>query len=54
MHEVTRESDDYFKVLTSLDVPGSQREQYEYLYIAMLEIVQVSGLRRRTGCWPRR
>ena len=43
VHEVTRESDDYFKVLTSLDVPGSQREQYEYLYISMLEIVQVSG-----------
>ena len=43
VHEVTRESDDYFKVLTSLDVPGSQREQYEYLYIDMLEIVQVSG-----------
>ena len=43
VHEVTRESDDYFKVLTSLDVPGSQREQYEYLYIDMLEVVQVSG-----------
>ena len=43
VHEVTRESDDYFKVLTSLEVPVSQREQYEYLYIAMLESVQVSG-----------
>ena len=43
VHEVTRESDDYFKVLTSLDVPGSQRKQYEYLYIDMLEVVQVSG-----------
>ncbi len=43
VHEVTRESDDYFRVLTSLEVPVSQREQYEYLYIAMLESVQVSG-----------
>ena len=43
VHEVTRESDDYFKVLTSLEVPVSQRGQYEYLYIAMLEVVQVSG-----------
>ena len=43
VHEVTRESDDYFKVLTSLDVPVSQRAQYQYLYIAMLESIKVSG-----------
>ena len=43
VHEVTRESDDYFKVLTSLDVPVSQREQYQYLYIGMLESIKVSG-----------
>ena len=43
VHEVTRESDDYFQVLTSLEVPASQREQYQYLYIAMLESVQVLG-----------
>ena len=43
VHEVTRESDDYFKVLTSLDVPVSQRAQYQYLYIGMLESIKVSG-----------
>ena len=43
VHEVTRESDDYFQVLTSLEVPASQLEQYQYLYIAMLESVQVLG-----------
>ena len=43
VHEVTRESDDYLRVLTSLKVPESQREQYEYLYVGMLEAVQVSG-----------
>ena len=43
VHEITRESDDYFKVLTSLNVPVSQREHYQYLYIAMLESIKVSG-----------
>ena len=43
VHEVTRISDGYFQVLTSLRVPESQREQYEYLYIDMLEAVQVAG-----------
>ena len=43
VHEVTREADDYFRVLTSLRVPESQREQYEYLYVGMLEAVQISG-----------
>ena len=43
VHEVTRESDDFFQVLTSLDVPESQREQYQYLQIGMLEAIQVAG-----------
>ena len=43
VHEVTRESDDFFRVLTSLDVPESQRDQYQYLQIGMLEAVQVAG-----------
>ena len=43
VHEVTRVSDGYFQVLTSLRVPESQRDQYEYLYINMLEAVQVAG-----------
>ena len=43
VHEVTRESDSYFGVLTSMDVPENQRRQYEYLYIGMLETVQVAG-----------
>ena len=43
VHEVTRESDAYFRVLTSLDVPESQQNQYGYLYISLLETVQVSG-----------
>ena len=43
VHEVTRESDDFFRVLTSLDVPESQREQYQHLQIGMLETVQVAA-----------
>lgn len=43
VHEVTRESDDLFRTLTSLRLPESQREQYEYLYVGMLEVVQVAG-----------
>ena len=43
VHEVTRESDAFFKVLTSLEIPESQRRQYRYLHVAMLETVQVSG-----------
>ena len=43
VHEVTRESDEFFKVLASVDIPGSQRAQYDYLYVGMLEIVQISG-----------
>ena len=43
VHEVTRESDAYFRVLTSLVVPESQRGQYGYLHIGLLETVQVSG-----------
>ena len=43
VHDVTRESDDFFRVLTSLDVPESQREQYQHLQIGMLETVQVAA-----------
>ncbi len=43
VHEVTRESDDFFRVLTSLDVPESQREQYQHLQIGMLETAQVAA-----------
>ena len=43
VHEATRESDDFFRVLTSLEVPESQREQYEYLHIGMLETIQVAA-----------
>ena len=43
VHEVTRESDDYFRVLTSLDVPESQRDQYQHLQIGMLETIQVAA-----------
>ena len=42
-HEVTREADAFFSILAGLDVPESQRAQYEYLYINMLEIVQVTS-----------
>ena len=43
VHEVTRGSDDFFRVLTSLEVPESQRDQYQYLHIGMLETIQVAG-----------
>ena len=43
VHEVTRESDEFFKVLAAMDIPDSQRAQYDYLYVGMLEVVQVSG-----------
>ena len=43
VHEVTRGSDDFFRVLTSLEVPKSQRDQYQYLHIGMLETIQVAG-----------
>ena len=37
------ESDAFFKVLTSLEIPESQRRQYRYLHVGLLETVQVSG-----------
>lgn len=43
VHEVTREADAFFKELTSMEIPGSQRVRYEYLYIGMLEAVQIAG-----------
>ena len=43
VHEVTRESDRFFKVLVAMDIPDSQRAQYDYLYVGMLEVVQVSS-----------
>ena len=44
VHEVTRESDDYFLALTSMELPESQRDQYGYLHIGTLEVVQVAAL----------
>ena len=43
VHQVTRESDRFFQLLTSMDVPESQRDQYEHLQIGMLETIQVAG-----------
>ena len=43
VHEVTREADDFFRELTSLEFPDAQRIQYEYLYVGMLEAVQIAG-----------
>ena len=40
---MTRESDAFFESLTSMRVPESLREQYEYLQIGMLEVIQVAG-----------
>ena len=44
VHEVTEEADEFFLLLTSLRVPESLRANYEYIYISMLESVQVMGL----------
>ena len=41
VHEVTEEADFFFERMTGMEVPGSQREQYEYLYLGMLETIQV-------------
>ena len=43
VHEVTREADVFFARMTSMEIPVSQREQYEYLYLGMLETIQVMG-----------
>ena len=43
VHQVTRESDRFFGILTSLKVPESQRDQYKHLQIGMLETIQVAG-----------
>ena len=43
VHQVTRESDRFFQLLTSMDVPESQRDQYQHLQIGMLETIQVAG-----------
>ena len=43
IHEVTREADDLFRELTSMEIPESQRVRYEYLYLGMLETVQISA-----------
>ena len=44
VHEVTKEMDDFFLLTTSRRVPESQRGQYEYLFVNMLEAVQTMGL----------
>ena len=43
VHQVTRESDEFFQLLTSMKVPESQRDQYHHLQIGMLETIQVAG-----------
>lgn len=43
VHEVTGEADEFFEFLTGMEVPPSQRERYEYLYIGLLEAIQVMG-----------
>ena len=43
VHQVTRESDRFFRLLTSMKVPESQRDQYQHLQIGMLETIQVAG-----------
>ncbi len=43
VHDVTRESDAFFEHLTSVRVPESLREEYEYLHVGMLEVIQVAG-----------
>ena len=43
VHEVTREADDFFRELTSMEIPESQRSRYQYLYLGMLETVQIAG-----------
>ena len=41
VHEVTEDADDFFERMTGMDIPVSQRERYEYLYLGMLETIQV-------------
>ena len=43
VHEVTREADEYFRVLTSLQVPESQRGQYGGIYLDILDVVQLAS-----------
>ena len=42
-HQVTRESDRFFRLLTSMKLPESQRDQYRHLQVGMLETIQVAG-----------
>ena len=44
VHQTTRDADELFLLTTSLRVPESQRSQYDYLMIRMLEAVQTMGL----------
>ena len=43
VHTATEETEVFFNEVTGLRVPESQREQYEYIFIGMLEAVQVAG-----------
>ena len=43
VHEVTREADEYFRVLTSLQVPESQMERYGVIYLDILDVVQLAS-----------
>ncbi len=43
VHQVTRESDELFRLLTSMEIPEAQRQQYAYLYEGMLQTIQITG-----------
>ena len=43
VHEVTARADELFQRLTSRRMPVSQREQYRYLFLNMLDAIQVMG-----------
>ena len=43
VHAATKETEVFFEEVTALRVPESQREQYDYIFLSMLESVQVEG-----------
>ena len=43
VHEVTQEMDDFAKRASDAGIPESQRSQYEYLFVGLLEAVDIIG-----------
>ena len=43
VHAATEETEGFVAEVTALRVPESQREQYDYIFLSMLEAVQVEG-----------